>query len=289
MHPPLDTVTLAWQGLTREYVVHAPPTSGDATPRPLVIVLHGSGGNGASALQVYGWIAKAEAEHFVVAAPDAVPIRNPSGHASFLFNPRIWNAGDPNDHRSSADDVGFIDHVIADVTRRYAIDPRRIYVTGFSSGASMTWRYGAERSTRLAAIAPVSGHLWHVPTALAYPLPAFLMAGRLDPINPPTGGDAKPLWGRARHVPPMLDHVTAWATLLGCPANARHASTANGIETHTYRGCHAELRYELIDGLGHRWAGHRDPLPDALAGPSSDRIDATDSVWAFFARHRRSS
>ena len=283
----LETVSLSWQGVPREYVVHGPKTHAPTTAWPLVIVLHGSGGDGASALRVYGWIPKADAAGFIVVAPNALPVRNATGHASFLFNPRIWSADDPNDRRTDIDDVGFLDHVISDISRRYRIDSGRIYVTGFSNGASMTWKYGAARSNVVAAIAPISGHLWVAPTALARPLPALLIAGREDPINPPGGGAAKALWGKPRNVPPMLDHVEAWARLVHCPSSTPYVSTARGVETYSYTGCQAEVRYELINGLGHRWAGHRDPLPDRLVGPPSDGIDATDTVWAFFARHSR--
>ena len=42
------------------------------------------------------------------------------------------------------DDVGFINALIEELEANYAIDPRRIYVTGMSNGAMMSYRLACE-------------------------------------------------------------------------------------------------------------------------------------------------
>jgi polyhydroxybutyrate depolymerase len=40
-----------------------------------------------------------------------------------------------------------------------------------------------------------------------------------------------------------------------------------------------------IKGGGHTWPGGH-PLPEWFVGPTSDRIDASSLMWAFFRAHR---
>jgi len=121
----------------------------------------GAGGRGEQALDIYKWTAKADSEGFIVVAPDASRVA-PDLPASFLYNPTVWNDGSDRGGNAvrASDDVGMIDALIEELTKRYPIDRRRIYATGFSSGASMVQRLGIERAKVLAAIAPVAGYLW---------------------------------------------------------------------------------------------------------------------------------
>ncbi len=71
-----------------------------------------------------------------------------------------WNSG-ASDGRSidRIDDVGFISALIDTLDAIYNIDMARIYCTGLSNGAEMTYRLAAELGQRIAAIAPVAGGL----------------------------------------------------------------------------------------------------------------------------------
>jgi polyhydroxybutyrate depolymerase len=56
-------------------------------------------------------------------------------------------------------DVGFADRVLQDVARRYPIDPERIYVSGYSFGGAMAWRYACESGNDTAALLAVAGSI----------------------------------------------------------------------------------------------------------------------------------
>jgi len=43
--------------------------------------------------------------------------------------------------------------------RDYNIDPKRVYVTGISNGAIMSYRLACELSSKITAIAPVDGNI----------------------------------------------------------------------------------------------------------------------------------
>jgi polyhydroxybutyrate depolymerase len=62
-------------------------------------------------------------------------------------------------------------------------------------------------------------------------------------------------------------------------------SDADGVRTEVDPGP-VEYRVVLIDGLGHHWPGGKGQLNHRIAGPPSDKIDATAAVWEFFRRHQ---
>ncbi len=56
---------------------------------------------------------------------------------------------------SGADDVHFIEVLINHLEMQYAIDPRRIYVSGTSNGGFMAQRLGIELNNKIAAVASI--------------------------------------------------------------------------------------------------------------------------------------
>ncbi len=54
-------------------------------------------------------------------------------------------------------DVEFADAVLADVAKRFPVDQRQIYISGFSFGAAMAWRYACARGDRIAGLLTMSG------------------------------------------------------------------------------------------------------------------------------------
>jgi predicted esterase len=115
------------------------PAAYDKSKRfPLVVALHGMGGDENSYLQGYGQGAfKVEAEKhgYIVACPKG-------------RKPASMYIGD------AEKDV--ID-VIAEVRRDYNIDPDRVYLTGHSMGGYGTWSVAMNHPDVFAALAPVSG------------------------------------------------------------------------------------------------------------------------------------
>src|SRR6185436_5659100 len=68
-------------GVTRRYVRYEPAGLDASTPAPLVLVLHGRGGNGTIAERLYDVRQQSDAHGFVVTYPDA------------LGDPPTWHAG----------------------------------------------------------------------------------------------------------------------------------------------------------------------------------------------------
>ena len=62
--------------------------------------------------------------------------------------------------KNPVNDLAFLKTMIELVSKRYATDPKKVFVTGFSNGGSMAFRAGVELSEFLSAIAPVAGRLY---------------------------------------------------------------------------------------------------------------------------------
>jgi polyhydroxybutyrate depolymerase len=61
--------------------------------------------------------------------------------------------------RPTTDDVPFARAVLEDVRARYPVDPARVYVSGYSWGSSMAWRFACEDGADIAALLAISGTL----------------------------------------------------------------------------------------------------------------------------------
>jgi polyhydroxybutyrate depolymerase len=249
--------------------------------------LHGAGGTAEWALSETEWDITADQRGFLLVVPEAErpDVDQPAG---FLKNPQVWNAGFPQSSGSHAltDDVGFINRLLDDLARHFAVDPARIYVTGFSNGAAMTFRLGAELSERFAAVAPVAGHCWQSNPRPTVSLPTLYLVGAQDPLVPIDGGDIISPWdGTLTFKPSVQSTLEKWALAIHCDPAAVESWTHDGMRELRYPGI-VEFRAFVIDGLGHHWPGGRGQLSRRLAGSPSERIDANSLIADFFERHR---
>lgn len=260
-------------------------------------MLHGGGGTARSAMWETGWTVKADKEGFLVVFPNALA-RDPSRQSHFSSNPQLWNDGSDRFYpgQKAPDDVGFIAAMLDDLAARFALDRRRIFLTGFSNGASMSFRVGVELSDRIAAVAPVAGALWFDPPKLRHPISLCYITGTADPLNLIEGGEPKLATGasdsvRSKPKPPVRESILKWTDALGCARTPMSVSELDGVRTETYGSCGngAEVVYITVEGLGHTWAGGRSLLPQSMVGMVSDRIHATDVIWDFFRKHPGSS
>ena len=252
-----------------------------ATSAPLVVFLTGTGGTAAWADRETGWSKLAAREGFALAIPEALP-PDPGDPPSFLVNPPRWNDGSPPLFDSpETDDVAFLTSVIDDAVNRFGVDPRRVFVTGFSNGAGMAFRFAAERADRVTALAPVAGHLWVREPKPSRPVPTLYTIGALDLLLPLRGGDVRLPWtNRLARRPPVAETLERWARALGCspvPALQREGT----VRVERYPGP-VTFDAVIVDGLGHHWPGGGAALNPRLAGPPSAAVSATEMIWEFF-------
>jgi polyhydroxybutyrate depolymerase len=283
-----EVIYIEVEGVRRRYVAHTPPGFAPDRPRPAVVMLDGRGGTPWTAMKSTGWSAHADAHDFVVLYPEATRL-NPDGPLHFLDNPQMWNAGGGSSdaERAGPDDVAFLRAVLADARDRLRLDPRRCFMTGFSNGAVMTFRFAAEEPDLIAAIAPVAGHFRPTRAALRRPVPALLLFGQVDPLSPFAGGPVDLPWGGREVRPAARDSAVAWARLLGLGDEPMTVAARDGVTTETFGPDTSghEVIFCAISDLGHVWPGGHRLLPEKIAGRESNRVHATALIWEFFSRH----
>jgi predicted esterase len=109
-------------GGKRDGFVYVPAGYRPEQPVPLVVMLHGAGGQARHALGILQSVA--DAEGFILLAPDS---RGPTWDV-------IVDSYGP--------DVAFLNQALAQVFERYAVDPARVAIGGFSDGASYALSLG---------------------------------------------------------------------------------------------------------------------------------------------------
>jgi polyhydroxybutyrate depolymerase len=173
----------------------------------------------------------------------------------------------------SRDDVGFAVALVHHIQREACIDPKRIYTTGFSNGAFMSYALGCEHAELFAAIAPVAGKVGVATCQPSRSVPVMAFHGTADPRRSYTADD----------LPSVPDVVKAWANRDGCVAGPDPTYQMGTVTCQTWSSCNAGATVTLCsaEGEGHCWPGS--PLPCPF-GTGTNDIDATSQIAAFFAK-----
>lgn len=259
--------TLEFGGLERTYRLYVPKSVTSAKQVPLVLALHGGLGWGDQFATTSRFEALAETEGFIVAFPDGAD--------------RTWNAGAccGQAARKNIDDAGFLAALIGELSRQLPVDTARVFMTGHSNGAMMSFRFGCERPEMVKAIAPVAGSL-EVPTCRA-PIGTSLLAvhGDSDQNHPIEGGEGPRSIAGVPFVS-MEKTLSLWTSAMGCDSNPKR-TTEGALTTAVWSGCKdgVQAKYIVIAGADHPWPGG----PSGAQGTAASKaLDATAAVWAFF-------
>jgi polyhydroxybutyrate depolymerase len=266
-HAPLVTHgALAVSGQQRTYRLYRPASVDPHAPAPLVVVLHGNASTADDMVQTTQFDLAADAHGFVLVYPNGVE--------------RSWNGGFCCEPAPTlqVDDVAFLNALLQHVTSQLDIDRKRVFMTGFSSGAIMSYRYACEGSVRVAAIAPVAGTMMLSGCHPAHPVSVLAINGTADGEVPYAGGHLLPgASATDAIVPPITSVAALWSRLNGC--SSPPSMTQNGPVTDTHwSGCAGGATVELqaITGAGHTWYAPG-------FGPADGAIDATQVIADFFS------
>jgi polyhydroxybutyrate depolymerase len=144
----------------------------------------------------------------------------------------------------------------------------------------MTFRLAVESSEKIAGIAPVAGHYWPAATTPRRPVPTLFLIGDRDPLVPLHGGRIDTPWGRGVEKPAVGESLRRWSERLGGPKEPTEVRDDDGVTVERFGDW---LEAWTVAGLGHHWPGGRGELNPRIAGPPSDRVNATEVIWQFFA------
>ena len=146
---------LVVDGFLREWFEYVPESLNKSEdPVPLVIVLHGRGGNGETFFDITDMSVMAEERGFIAVFPTADFYEFKK---TGLKNLRLWQG---NFEGRQMDSVPFIRTMIQDIQSRLSVDPGRIYACGQSSGGYMTTYLALAASEVFAAVSPWSAYTY---------------------------------------------------------------------------------------------------------------------------------
>lgn len=255
--------TMEVDGLTRSYFVHLPPGYDGRAKLPLVLVLHGATQPPEGAEFMTGMSAVADAESFIVAYP--------SGTRFFGDSGPTWNAGSccGSAERRAIDDVAFLRRLILELRRQYRVDEKRVYLTGISNGAMMSFRMACEAADLVAAVAPVAG-AQNVRCKPSAAVSVIVFHGTADERVPFDGNNQ-------RTDTTVAKDVAFWVKTNGCALQPEQQKFP-AVHVDTYTGCTAGSGVALyaIQGGGHTWPG---------GGDTQNGVPASRIIWKFFAEH----
>ena len=245
-----QTFFLRHGGLLREYLLHVPPSYTGRNPTPLVIVLHGFTQTPEAMESQSGFSGKADREGFFAAYPRGTGF------------PLRWNLLE-----TGVDDAGFVAALAESLIARYAVDPLRIYLAGFSNGGGLAYRMALRFHGKVAAIGPVASMWVDSEGALDRPVPIIHFHAVDDAVIPYTGARSA---------------VAGWAAFYGCDASPDTVLRVNGATGLEWTGAREGADVILIttDQGSHSWPGGN----PYLFNPTH-AVSATDLMWDFFLRH----
>jgi polyhydroxybutyrate depolymerase len=272
------------QGNDRQYAVHVPTGYDPSKPVPAVFCLHGLTQTAVMFCLDTGvaWPTKADQEGFVVIMPNGYQ--------------NSWNGGTCCGAAvtSGLDDVALIRAIFTEVGKHVNIDLGRVYATGLSNGAYLSYRLACEASDLFAAVAPSAGAIGtaaigggtNTTSDLAACTPTHKVAvldihGTSDPLIP------------YKLQKPSLAIMQASDTCSTTTAPATVPPSGGDTTCVTYSDCPACGNIQVtgcsIAGGGHCWFGSSDcgtgggAIGLSVVGNDSNFMKNTDQVWAFFS------
>jgi len=260
-------------GEEREYLLYVPGSYDRAKATPLVVSLHGGGMWPASQRETSQWNRVADEHGFIVVYPSGTG----------LARHKAWRA---DGGAGSAKDVRFISELIDTLKATYNIDLTRVYANGLSNGGGMSFVLSCTLSDRIAAVGLVASAQF-LPWSWCTdhrPVPMIAFHGTADRQTQYKGGTS---WVAPGTLFPDIPTWTAnWAGRNQCGPNPIESMVAADVSRREYTNCaeNAPVVLYTVLGGGHTWPGGG-PLPEWFVGTTSNSIDASSEMWAFFREH----
>jgi polyhydroxybutyrate depolymerase len=280
--------TLTHDGLVRSYLVHPPQNYDPQKTYPLVIALHGGGGNAKSFNRSTRgrFNDLADEENFILVYPQGFK--------------KSWNDNNIRDtigkaRKLNIDDVGFIKKMIEKLETDFSVDSENIFACGISNGGLMSLTLAAELPEKIKTIGMVASNFSRAQVdemQSVQPFSMIMIHGTDDPIFPYEEGVIKVFKQRRGEVIGVVKSVDFMLDLNGnfTPGIIRplpNVSQRDGCTaTHIVypNPTNPNLKVEVISviGGGHTWPGGTQYLSKRLIGRTSRDFNACDTLWDFF-------
>jgi len=256
-----DAQYIIHNSVTREYVTYIPSSYNGDTAVPLVLNFHGFGGRINDYFLYASMQTIAEKEGFILVYPQGT-LMNGYSH---------WNPSLPgSDNKSNADDLGFIETLIQQLSNKYSIDPDKIYACGYSNGGMMSFGLANHKSNLIAAVASVSGAMLDTDEKPNHPMPVLMIHGTSDGVIPYAGNNDY------TSVESTLNFWINFNTTDSIHNSNSITTGGNSIEYESYLGGNngVSVEHYKINQGGHEWFNLN------YNGKNTGEL-----IWEFFSKY----
>lgn len=217
----VSTITPAADpAVDRPFEVFTPTTYDGTTALPLVVLLHGYGINGEMEEGYLHLQPLAQERGMLLVAPDGTTDAD---------DKHFWNATDAccGFGETNVDDSAYVVAVIEQVRARYLVDPKRIFLVGYSNGGFMSYRMACDHAGTIAAIVSISGATFLDPADCTPSVPVNVLEihGTDDETIEYGGGDF-----RGTAYPGAEQSMAMWATYNTCAGTPTASPTLLDLE-----------------------------------------------------------
>ncbi len=261
----LSMRTLTFAGVKREYLLYIPTSYNGSRDVPLLLNFHGGTDSARGQFSYVDMRDIAEAETFILIYPQAF---REEGETN-------WNTLKSKEiSKLSSDDFGFVAVLIDSMSAYYRVDTSRVYATGYSNGAGMSYALACQLSSKIAAVAPVSGLMpidgSEYPCTPTHPTSVLIINGTAD-AQRPYGGIDSYLLG----VEEAISFWTEHNDVIGSPTSTILRNEGLTIERYEYAGGKngTEVRHYKVKQGGHYWF----KFPD-------NGVEHNQMIWNFLSR-----
>ena len=241
-------------GKSRTYLLYVP--NNVKANAPLVISLHGAGGQVSTTSHDPDFNSIADKDGFIVAYPQGLQTVFPG--LGGMQAPGWTSTGEENF------DTEFLKAVVEDIDKKYPLDRQRLYCCGFSNGGMMTYAMANTNSQMFAAFAAISGYPineFHLHHTSWRPVPFLHIHGKTDDFV------------KYSLVPSVIDNMVARNGANPVPQKSTKSGKYTKSIYEAGEGGFPIIFYE-IDGMGH------EPFTNKTEDNSSSQ-----TMWNFFQQY----
>ena len=261
-------------GETREFIIHVPSSYDTLKSVPLMLNFHGWTMTAEEQMEVSDMRSLANSKQFILVYPQGTRFQ-------FLthWNVGSWTTG------SNANDLGFTEALIQQISTNYNIDEERIYACGYSNGGFFSYELACQLSHKIAAIGSVAGNMSTKTVNNcnpSHPTPVITVSGTMDDETLYDGSESD---GYISH----SSTIDFWVTYNNVDAipiitNLPNTNTADGDSVILYQylngANNTEIdHYKVING-GHGWPGSS----NTVIPIGNMDINANSVIWDFVSQ-----
>ena len=253
--------TIVHDGMNREYILYVPNSYDGTSSIPLLLNFHGFGGSASQFMQEADMRSLAEADTFILVYPQG----------SCLDGSSHWNpCPTGGDNKSTADDLGFVESMISEISSQYNVDMERIYAAGYSNGGMMAYGLANYKSDLIAAVASVSGTMLNCTGPTSHPMPVVHLHGTSDGVVSYNGSND---WNSVQST---LDYWINFNNTVSTPIVNIDNTGAMAIEHYVYDQGDNSVSVEHYKYIGGDHVWFNEPYQGQ---------NASNLVWSFMSKY----